>query len=421
MVLAQSTPYTSYLTGDSSDVETNPTSGLCLMGGATENDSAMKWFLQRADGGDVVVIRTSGANGYNDYMFNQLGVTVNSVETLIIPNATACSHPYVLNRIHNAEALWIAGGDQYTYVSLWKDKPIEAEINYLINAKNVPVGGTSAGMAILGAAYFDAANGTVSSASALTDPYNSAVSIGFDDFIHHPYMYNVITDTHYDNPDRRGRHVAFLARLAKDFGIRSLGIACEEYTAVCVDENGLGRVFGEYPQENDYAYFVETNCFPPFVPETCVAGSPLTWVRNQKAVRVYKVAGTPTGDNTFSLVDFRTGTGGTWYNWYVTNGMLNEAVSVNIPECDLVTIEGNTSLAVDIQPNPAHDRLSVSLPQAPTTLKIWDMQGKLCKAELISENQTTLSTIDWPEGIYHVYIQSAQGIYTQKVVIQHSF
>lgn len=48
--------YTSYLTGNPTDMVTNPLGGICLMGGATEDDNAMKWFLQRANGGDILVL-----------------------------------------------------------------------------------------------------------------------------------------------------------------------------------------------------------------------------------------------------------------------------------------------------------------------------------------------------------------------------
>jgi hypothetical protein len=43
----------------------------------------MKWFLQRANGGDILVLRTTGSNGYNSYLYSGLGVTVNSVETIV--------------------------------------------------------------------------------------------------------------------------------------------------------------------------------------------------------------------------------------------------------------------------------------------------------------------------------------------------
>src|SRR5215216_2838227 len=58
-----------YLTGSAADVTTAAVGGLLLMGGSTDVDAAIQWFLQRAAGGDVVVIRATGADGYNQYMY----------------------------------------------------------------------------------------------------------------------------------------------------------------------------------------------------------------------------------------------------------------------------------------------------------------------------------------------------------------
>lgn len=52
--------YTSYFTGNVEDTIVSPLGGTCMMGGATENDDAMKWFLERSGGGDILVIRASG-------------------------------------------------------------------------------------------------------------------------------------------------------------------------------------------------------------------------------------------------------------------------------------------------------------------------------------------------------------------------
>ncbi|MFY8028415.1 MAG: cyanophycinase, partial [Bacteroidia bacterium] len=71
--LANGQTYTSYFIGDTSDVNPSPLGGTVLMGGATENDSAMVWFLQQANGGDIVVLRASGSNGYNNYFYTDLG------------------------------------------------------------------------------------------------------------------------------------------------------------------------------------------------------------------------------------------------------------------------------------------------------------------------------------------------------------
>ena len=205
----QAQTYTSWKVGSTTDVTTTTTGGICLMGGGTDNDDAIKWMFQKAGGGDVVVLRSAGTDGYNTYMYSELGVPVNSVETIIIDTRAKASIAAIATKIRNAEALFIAGGDQATYVSYWKDTPVEDAINYLINTKKVPVGGTSAGCAILGQYYYSAANSSVTSAQALANPYASGVTIGVNDFLSSPYLANVITDTHYDNPDRRGRQTTF--------------------------------------------------------------------------------------------------------------------------------------------------------------------------------------------------------------------
>jgi glutamine amidotransferase PdxT len=59
---------------------------------------------------------------------------------------------FVIDTIRNAEALFIAGGDQSDYVKLWKGTPIEDAIHH-VAAKPAPVGGTGAGMAIMGNSF----------------------------------------------------------------------------------------------------------------------------------------------------------------------------------------------------------------------------------------------------------------------------
>lgn len=292
--------YTSYFTGNTTNITTETEPGTCLMGGATEHDNAMIWLLEKANGGDVVVLRSSGSNGYNDYLYSELGVNVNSVETLVITSVAGATNAYVLDKVANAEMIWFAGGDQWNYVSYFKNNALEDLLNLHVNVKQAPIGGTSAGMAILGGAYFSAQNGSVSSNAALMNPFNSAMSVMHSDFLSVPYLTGVITDTHYDNPDRRGRHSAFLARLTQTF-VGVYGIGANEYVAVCVDENGLARVFGDYPNYEEFAYFIQDNCENLSPPETLQSGQPLTWDYGGKALQVYKVPGTMTGDHYFNL------------------------------------------------------------------------------------------------------------------------
>lgn len=302
---AYSQTYTSWITGSTADVTTTATGGACLMGGGTDNDDAIKWMIQKSGGGDFVVIRSAGTQGYNDYIYG-LG-TVNSVETILIDTRAKASIAQIATKIRNAEALFIAGGDQSTYVSYWKDTPVEDAINYLINTKKVPVGGTSAGCAIQGKYYYSATNSSVTSAQALANPYNTDMTIGANDFINNPILSNVIADTHYNNPDRRGRQTAFIARMWKDLGagLNAKGIGVYEKTAVCIDQNGIAKVFA--PATGNYAYFYQFDTSS--TPETLVSGSPLTWNNSGKGVKIIKIEGDTSGSTTIDL-----------NNWSIVNG-----------------------------------------------------------------------------------------------------
>ncbi len=329
-VLSQA--YTSYFTGDPTDAVTAPQGGLCLMGGATESDPAMVWFLQRAAGGDVLVLRASGSDGYNDYFYTDLGVSLNSVETIVFHNATASSDPYVHQRIQQAEAIWFAGGDQWTYISYWQGTPVDSLVRAAITQRNIAIGGTSAGMAILAGYRFTAQMGTVTSQAALNNPYAVNVTLDGTAFMEAPGMAGVVTDTHFDNPDRRGRLMTFIARSYTDLGAPVLAIACEEYVAVCIGDDGIAHVYGDHPTFDDFAWFVRANCEAGQPPETCSAGVPLTWDHGGTAVKACKVPGTPSGANTFDLNDRRTTVGGTWEHWSVQGAALS-AVPGTAPDC----------------------------------------------------------------------------------------
>jgi cyanophycinase-like exopeptidase len=308
--VAQPVPGSLGTTGDTADVAgANGQPGLLLMGGSTDVDAAMRWLLRRS-GGDVLVLRASGSTGYNDYLY-QLTPAVNSVETLLLNSDALARDPRVARRIRQAEAVFIAGGDQANYVNYWRGTPVQEALNYLITQKRVPVGGTSAGCAVLGELMFDARQGTVTSAQALRNPYDPKVSLSGGFLQTAPWLAGVVTDTHYDNPDRRGRHLAFLARLRQDGTVaQPRGIGVEERTAVAIDEQGQATVFG-----SGQAYFLVPG---PQNPEVCASGQPLTWDRNGQGVRVYVLRAGPS--HGFSLRDWTTATGGTWKNFVARNG-----------------------------------------------------------------------------------------------------
>ncbi|MFT4610731.1 MAG: cyanophycinase-like exopeptidase [Glaciecola sp.] len=405
--------YTEYQTGSTTDVTTNQQPGVCLMGGASEQEDAMIWFLNKADGGDIVVLRASGSDGYNNYFYTDLGVTINSVTTFVIDNAAGATDPYVLQRVANAEAIWFAGGDQYDYVSSFKDNAMEDALNDFVNVKQGVIGGTSAGLAILGGNYFSAQYGTLSSAVALSNPYHPRVTVGHDDFLDIPYLNTVITDSHYDDPDRRARHSVMLARIATDYSTRSFGIACNEYTAVCVEPDGKAYVYGEYPAYDEFAYFIQANCTTDFEPETCVSGSPLTWDRNNEAIKVYKVPGTESGVNYFDLSDWETGSGGEWRNWTVDNGVFTSLVGVN-PLCSALSVEDFDIAKVEVYPNPFSDHLNINSQIEIENILLYDTLGKVIPVALDANN--TIDTSFLTVGIYFLKLKTEASVQTIKIV-----
>ena len=235
--------YSSWFTGNPVDAIVAPLGGTCMMGGASEFDPAMEWFLERANGGDVLVLRASGSDGYNAYMYSDLG-GVNSVETIRFNNASAASDPYVAERIQKAEAIWFAGGDQWNYVNYWRNTAVMSLINDAIAQRNIAIGGTSAGMAILGGCYFSAQQGSVTSATALADPFAPDMTVDCAPFLNVPFLAQTITDTHYDNSDRRGRQFAFLSRMVQQGDSMAYDIAYNEYVAVCIAPDGIAHVYG---------------------------------------------------------------------------------------------------------------------------------------------------------------------------------
>ncbi len=55
--------------------------------------------------------------------------------------------------IKHVEIVFIAGGNQQNYIGYFEGKAVGVALNYLLNTKQAPTGGTSAGMAMMGRYY----------------------------------------------------------------------------------------------------------------------------------------------------------------------------------------------------------------------------------------------------------------------------
>src|SRR3954463_4689170 len=98
--LGQKRPYTYIRAGEAANVTTRPRAGFALMGGGTDLDEAFRFLCERANGGDMLVLRARGDGEYNAYL---RGIChLNSVATLIIPSRKAAEDPFVAKAIGEA-------------------------------------------------------------------------------------------------------------------------------------------------------------------------------------------------------------------------------------------------------------------------------------------------------------------------------
>ena len=275
LAICVSATVTSYKVGNPADVSPQLHGQvLNLGGGGTDVDPAIQWMIDKVRGCsdcatkvDVVILRASGADGYNAPILAMNGV--DSVETHVITARKDALNQPLIASIQNAEVIFFAGGDQCDYVQLFARTRIERAVKS-VYSRGGAVGGTSAGLAVQGENIYDGCTGSSTSTQALLNPYHSSISFTREMFRWNDLAFTM-TDSHFEQRDRMGRLFAFLARHIGDgIGPSILGIAVNERTSVVVDQAGIARVMG---LGNGKAYFVLAD----HLPETCVPGSALTY------------------------------------------------------------------------------------------------------------------------------------------------
>jgi cyanophycinase len=263
-------PYKYKRLGSELDAQTMSEPGVAMMGGGSDLDEAFRWLCGKGHNGDFLIVRARGKDDYNKYV-NKL-CQMNSVATLIAPSRKAADQPRVAQIVRKATVIFIAGGDQSNYIKFWKGTLLGEALNdHVIAGK--PIGGTSAGLAVLGQFVYgcmqDKPNeADLTSKEVLENPYNPRVTL-VRDFLQVPGLENILTDSHFAQRDRMGRSLGFLARIVADGWSKTpREIAIDEKSALLVEVDGRGKVVGN----GQGVYFLQLG----EAPEVCEAGQPLT-------------------------------------------------------------------------------------------------------------------------------------------------
>jgi cyanophycinase len=290
--------------GNAADSTATPRAGFALMGGG-EQDPALKFLCERANGGDFLILRANTEDDYAQKVNEEIRALcpLNSAATIVFSERDDSDDPKLLERIGQAEAIFIAGGDQSNYVRFWQDTPVEDALNRHI-AAGKPIGGSSAGLAVLGEFSFSSMIDTIHSPAALADPYGNKVTLSRD-FLRIPLLTGIITDTHFAKRDRMGRLLVFLARILQDgWAAQVRAIAIEQDAAVLLEPDGQAKVIG-----SGAAYFLEEKNSPA----VCQRKVPLSF----SGITVHR---SPSGVF-FNVKDWQ-GTGGDDYQLSAVNGVV---------------------------------------------------------------------------------------------------
>jgi cyanophycinase len=252
--------------------------GLALVGGGrSASPPALDWMIDHMGRpGNLVVLEADGDPHFSaDFALGQ----IHSITELYIGSRDCAFDPTMSAILATADAIYIGGGKQERYVEYWENTPVSRAIEDAAR-RGVPVGGTSAGLAVLGEyAYSDLSGASAQSPVVLLDPYN--VSVTIDQLVRLPYLENVITDSHFIKRDRMGRLVTFVARVKQDFlppGIVVHGVGIDEDGALLVETRGptagVGMAMNLVANARSVVYILDS---PDGPPQECAQGVPLNF------------------------------------------------------------------------------------------------------------------------------------------------
>lgn len=222
---------------------------LALIGGGAEGDlgddsawsaNVYGWIVEKANYGKVVIVAAQPQTEFLASYFTSLGAS----EAIYVTIGTTgeAADPQNLQHLENADAIFLKGGDQWTYLSAWMGSDVQTVLDQAIKNGKV-LAGTSAGAHVLSGVAYDARNGSVRPGEALRNAFDSRITFthGFLSVL--PKM---IVDTHFTERGRLARLAPMFARLiVSDAPDVRAAIGIDDRTALLVDPQGRAQVSGE--------------------------------------------------------------------------------------------------------------------------------------------------------------------------------
>jgi cyanophycinase len=207
---------------------------LMPIGGAEDkgnNPRILGRFLEICGGEQarIMIIPTASRLPETGPMYADLFLDLGAERALFtqIDDRSDCDDELLLEEMDNATGIFVTGGNQLRISGILGGTPVAQRLRRL-NADGIPVGGTSAGAAMMSQHMIA---GGASGLSPREDGVNLAPGIGLTNL--------AIIDQHFSQRDRLGRLLTALS-----YNPFLIGIGIDEDTAFLIDGDNLGEVVG---------------------------------------------------------------------------------------------------------------------------------------------------------------------------------
>ncbi len=199
---------------------------LLLCGGGTIPQSIREEFYQLGNGkeGTLILIPTasprSDGGDYSLWIDYWSSFRWKSIDVVHVRNRDGAFDPLLVQKMQQATAVWLSGGEQQRLSDRYVGTPIEKELHALLTRGGV-VGGTSAGAAI--------ASSTMIASGVIEPMFAEGMQ----------FLPSTIIDQHFSQRNRQGRLIQAIAAYPNQ-----IGVGIDESTGLIVIQDRT-RVVGE--------------------------------------------------------------------------------------------------------------------------------------------------------------------------------
>lgn len=216
---------------------------MVLVGGGGEDangwsNEPYRWAVDQSQNKKVAVISYDDADNWIPNYFKSLGAV--EADNIKLDSRALADQQATYNLLMQYDVFFFKGGDQSFYYNYFKGTRTEDAIVDKFNSGGV-ISGTSAGMAILSKVMYAGLAGYVYPDDVLQNFKDPDITLR-NDFL--PFLPGYVVDTHLTERGRGARLMAFMANWYSATGEMLKGLGVDDRTALCINEAGIGRVYG---------------------------------------------------------------------------------------------------------------------------------------------------------------------------------